>query len=381
MGAVRLFLALAVLQSHVNSQYLRPAQIYVNNVLVLGVNGGYAVMFFFIISGFLISFVLEEKYDWAGGTYAFYKARVLRIYPLWWIAFIAAVLLLAPDSWRSVLHMPLHVLLSGFFIWGSDLLLSFKTYPMPYEQVFPDGLGLGWSLASEMTFYLVAPFILRSTRASIFVLALSVLARMVLNLRYPLEQVGVNTWVLWCYYFFPSTAMFFVLGHLSRLFYRNVKLPSWIGGAGIAAAGFVCWLQDAHYNFENVDFYVAVLFFTVALPAMFKATKDSRIMNFLGDLTYPLYLSHGILLGLVNRTPWATDAVQQLIGFAKSVSGHVLVEGAIISAVFASIALTFAVLVRFAVEIPAVAMCRAALARVEAAFGAARIRKPGRFPV
>jgi peptidoglycan/LPS O-acetylase OafA/YrhL len=85
MGAIRLFLAFAVLQSHVRTFILVPNQIYVNNTLGLVINGGYAVMFFFVISGFLMSFVLEGKYDRTGGTGDFYRARAARIYPLWWV--------------------------------------------------------------------------------------------------------------------------------------------------------------------------------------------------------------------------------------------------------------------------------------------------------
>src|SRR5438105_988234 len=88
MGAFRLFLAFAVLQSHVRSFILTPNGINVNNTLSLGVNGGYAVIFFFIVSGFLISFVLEEKYWQLGGTQKFFIARFIRIYPLWWSVWI-----------------------------------------------------------------------------------------------------------------------------------------------------------------------------------------------------------------------------------------------------------------------------------------------------
>ena len=87
MGAIRLFLAVAGFQSHVKSHFLLAKDIGVSDI-TLGVNGGIAVWFFFIISGFLISFVLGDKYDRPGGTAAFYRARALRIYPLWWCLYL-----------------------------------------------------------------------------------------------------------------------------------------------------------------------------------------------------------------------------------------------------------------------------------------------------
>jgi peptidoglycan/LPS O-acetylase OafA/YrhL len=66
MGAIRLFLAVAVLQSHIRSEILAPNDIAIDNRIVLGVNGGYSVMLFFVVSGFLMSFVLDTKYNREG---------------------------------------------------------------------------------------------------------------------------------------------------------------------------------------------------------------------------------------------------------------------------------------------------------------------------
>lgn len=52
-------------------------------------------------------------------------------------------------------------------------------------------------------------------------------------------------------------------------------------------------------NFDNVFFYLAVVSFAFALPHLFKKTKDSRLLNFIGDCTYPLYLSHLLVMYLL----------------------------------------------------------------------------------
>ena len=112
MGAIRLFLAFAVLQSHIRTFMLVPNQIYTNNALALGVNGGYAVMFFFVISGFLMSFVLEEKYNRLGGKGDFYRARATRIYPLWW-----AVWIIAAAAFGFRIHLNVLDFLTSFFLY------------------------------------------------------------------------------------------------------------------------------------------------------------------------------------------------------------------------------------------------------------------------
>ncbi len=137
MGAIRLFLALAVVQSHLH--YLEPGNIYLNHSL-LGVSGGHAVMLFFVVSGFLISYVLEKKYDHEGGTREFYYARARRIYPLWWVLYLLAPLIVLDGLWTFVTHRHAYDVLVGFLLFGYDWLAGFWTYPNIYVAPVPHGL-------------------------------------------------------------------------------------------------------------------------------------------------------------------------------------------------------------------------------------------------
>src|SRR5579863_3473069 len=301
MGAIRLFLAIAVLQSHIRAHFLAPAGLSVmGNKLTLGVNGGYAVVFFFVVSGFLISFVLEQKYDRPDGDPEFYCARAIRIYPLWWTLYLLVPFLTDASLWNFVTHHHVYDLATGFFIFGSDLLLSFWTYPTNYTAPMPHGLELGWTLASEITFYLIAPFVFRSKFLPLAIFAASLLLRVAIDAIIPADQQQHGEWEAWCYYFLPSTIMFFMAGHLARVIYRSFRLPIKWAWVTLASAAIPLLIQDARFGFENVYLYLAIVLFALSLPAIFAATKDSKICNFLGDLTYPLYLSHGVLIVLME---------------------------------------------------------------------------------
>ena len=85
MGAIRLFLAFVVAADHLRVLILRPSGIDLIEYAKLGFNAGYAVLFFYVISGFLISFVLAEKYaNDRAGTLRFYESRFVRIFALYW---------------------------------------------------------------------------------------------------------------------------------------------------------------------------------------------------------------------------------------------------------------------------------------------------------
>src|SRR5258708_17904710 len=71
------------------------------------------------------------------------------------------------------------------------------------------------------------------------------------------------------------------------------------------------WVQPAAGDWFRFNDYAAVVLFALALPGIFEATKNNRVSNWLGDLTYPLYLTHYMtmsalfgLLGSLARPAW-----------------------------------------------------------------------------
>src|SRR6202035_241209 len=52
-------------------------------------------------------------------------------------------------------------------------------------------------------------------------------------------------------------------------------------------------------DFDNPWFYVALLFFAAALPSLFHLTKNHRLSNAAGELTYPLYLTHTLVMLMI----------------------------------------------------------------------------------
>ncbi|MFC5354325.1 acyltransferase family protein [Azospirillum himalayense] len=71
MGVLRFLLALAVVFAHTAPPFgLR---------MTFGTN---SVQAFYIVSGFLITLVLNKKYD---QSRAFYEARFFRIFPTYWV--------------------------------------------------------------------------------------------------------------------------------------------------------------------------------------------------------------------------------------------------------------------------------------------------------
>ena len=81
MGLLRLILALAVVLEH-------SSQIFGYTL----VGGRLAVQAFYIISGFYMSLILNEKYVGRGSYKLFITNRFLRLYPIYWAVLTCTVL-------------------------------------------------------------------------------------------------------------------------------------------------------------------------------------------------------------------------------------------------------------------------------------------------
>src|ERR1700732_5496651 len=133
MGAIRLFLAYGVVLGH-ECEYAVNYQITCDASWSLNIIGGRSVVFFYIVSGFLMSYVLDSKYPRTkAGTYQFYKSRFLRIYPLW-CAMVVFSTVTVSAAW---LHQSPPGIFSAIFLFGSDWLLPLSPPPGQFFCFFP----------------------------------------------------------------------------------------------------------------------------------------------------------------------------------------------------------------------------------------------------
>jgi len=346
MGAIRLFLAWGVLLAHFDHEVLRHFGMQANYIWAFNVIGGRAVLFFYVVSGFLISYVLHEKYPRnLTGTLAFYRARFLRIYPLWWVLLIACLLLDTPPAQ----HVPA-TLLPASVLLGSDWIVAFWTFPQTYWLAFPASAEIGWTLGAELTFYLLAPWVLRSNRVALLFLLAAAATRLFTIWAFPMHT-PLN--ITMTYFFFPSTLVFFMLGHFGAVLHRRYSIKL---GASLMllTLTIVILCSSRAGSVSDWKTHAALVSFAAALPGIFAATKDNRIFNFLGDLTYPAYLIHSLIVSALfwPLSLWngiGSRTVNSVLPLIPSPSlAAILLTGA-----FLLIVLCAAVLTHFAAERPA----------------------------
>lgn len=321
MGLIRFYLALSVVFWHVRGAPFRL------------LNAQVAVTLFFIISGFYMALVINEKYAAAGGKWikTFYLARFWRLYPPYIVMVLVTLAWGFPTGMPNplIVRLPMSALdqilvaIPNIFLFGQDLHQFLvrvhaesagpTTLLTLLDRVNPTALtdimmavGQAWSLASEATFYLIAPLVIRSIRKTLIVLVIA------LAIRFCLIEVLNQRSSIWGYFFFPGNVCMFFLGgvsyHLHKLVPRRDLHPA-IGWT--CAVLFLAWLialscyygiamtYEAPFSIDRPRFWALYCSFAALVPFVFEATKRSRLDREIGELSYPLYLVHGLVLGII----------------------------------------------------------------------------------
>jgi peptidoglycan/LPS O-acetylase OafA/YrhL len=308
MGLLRLLLAVCVVLSHTGP---------IHGFAPLG--GVEAVQTFYMISGFYMALILSEKYTGSGAYRLFLANRLLRIYPTYWV-----VLLISAGVWwiaGSAVNLtnPLSIFHAGFstgvvlllvatnlLLVGQDLVMfsgvtdagnwrfsrqvSLDHRPLWRYLLVPQA----WSLSIELMFYAVAPLMVKwRTRSILFAMLLCAALRGILYKKFRLHYDP------WTYRFAPTELLLFLAGVLAYRFYRHVDGKKVSQGvcSGVAVAILLLCIVYTHIPMQvsvrQWGFYGVVC---GGLPFMFLATRSNRIDRLIGELSYPLYLSHALLL-------------------------------------------------------------------------------------
>jgi peptidoglycan/LPS O-acetylase OafA/YrhL len=289
-----------------------------------------------MISGFYMALILTEKYRGPGSKKLFWGNRFLRIYPLYWVvAGISAVIWVGsylmhhgsgPLQVFKLLDLTgvLLITLSNICIFGQDLVMFTGTDGHGHVFLTPDFtlsypplwsfliVPQAWSLSVELMFYLVAPFLVR--RSVISVLVVIVLS---LALRAYLFFACNLKWDPWNYRFFPTEIAFFLAGAIAYRGYvwlegatiRRLYLRVWAGCFFVLffAYQFLPSFTLAGLSLNQWIYYVIV---GLSIPVLFLLTKNWRLDRYIGELSYPVYIVHIILIALVAQL-WRYFGIQR----------------------------------------------------------------------
>jgi peptidoglycan/LPS O-acetylase OafA/YrhL len=122
-----------------------------------------------------------------------------------------------------------------------------------------------------------------------------------LAIRVSLHNAGL-THAPWSYQFFPSELVFFLLGVIAYKFYK--KYNNLVRSKKIQTPIFlVLILYILLYQFIPSEFPRKSTFFLIvffSLPFLFQQFKLVNSDRLIGELSYPIYISHKLILFIVS---------------------------------------------------------------------------------
>ncbi|MCO5259297.1 MAG: acyltransferase [Crocinitomicaceae bacterium] len=272
------------------------------NVLIMAKIFGFGVPIFFVLSGFLITFLLMNDFKYNNFSLKrFYTKRVLRIWPLYFLVLIFGFLIF--PSLRLFFLKESYIENANY-----GMYLSFLgNFDQLYIGGEPYGVGLGptWSVSVEEQFYLFWPLLLwlpmRKMNTKMLVVLLVLLISFCLFTSDYYSLANRNT--------IPSMvnlAVGSLFGVLSNLNYK--KINEKVGRQGW---WFLLILICGIFYFANMKFVswgISRLLFSITTSVfiIYQIYCRSRydlmripLIERLGKYTYGLYMYHCILIFFV----------------------------------------------------------------------------------
>ncbi len=151
-----------------------------------------------------------------------------------------------------------------------------------------------WSLSMELLFYALAPFLVRLGNRALIAIAAASISLRVAGLWLPVD------YAIWQGRLFPTALFLFVLGMLAQ---RSLPLvtrlaPRWGLLATAVMLAIIITLPKYQLAVESSRWLMYAVI-TLGTPLAFNAFRHNAVDRWIGELSYPMYLTHLMIIGLV----------------------------------------------------------------------------------
>ena len=260
--------------------------------------GYYAVFGFYILSGYLMTYIMQNNYGYnLRGRASYALNRFLRIYPVYWVSAVVSLLLIYifgqqyTTYYHSQIYTPnnLESILRNIFLFFPNKQSPMLTPP-------------AWALTVELFFYIcIGLGLSKNPRITFVWFVISVIYTIWLNFK----GLGLE----YRYFSIVAASLPFSTGalvfHYRHKFKEITRPYSYNRYAPVLLYAFICLNWFVGYfmgTLEGISFYINYLLCALMIILLFDIQDlpfiSRRLDKLLGDFSYPIYVIH-LQTGLV----------------------------------------------------------------------------------
>ncbi|PJJ10956.1 peptidoglycan/LPS O-acetylase OafA/YrhL [Flavobacterium sp. 1] len=307
LNGLRFLAALTVIIHHIEQFKLIAKMDNYFHLPVIENMGGMGVTFFFTLSGFLLTYLLmlEKKQKSKVNVKKFYFRRILRIWPLYFLIVFISFLITPNFSFTAVGLNFDGVNLSNFFYFIS-MLANVALIVNP--AVF--GAAPLWSVSSEEHFYLIYPHVLNKfsvLSSKILVIGIILFNTIKLIVFFLGTKCQLSFLIFLYNYFNLFRIDCMLVGGIGACLYyhKSVYLKNIHASITyritLLSVFLFCFFDIKFGEFTQLVYSVffIIIIMNVATSKRKSYILENKVMNFLGRISYGLYVYHGLIIGSV----------------------------------------------------------------------------------
>lgn len=255
--------------------------------------GNYSISFFFLLSGFLMTLIMQESYGYSfNGFKVFWLNRILRLYPTYFV--ILGITIIVMLTFPYVIRHPDLYMPTGLIEWISNITMIYPNV-VPH-RIDPRLVPPSWALTNELLFYFLISFGISKTFGR-------TLAWLAMSVLYYIGTYYFYNIATYRYSAILASSLPFALG--ASLYWINKIKPLKNVKVFTIVVVYVLFVLNALFVAKYVlalkefaiYFNMLAAFILVYLLYNFKTHgRLKKFDSYIGYYSYPIYLSHYLVL-------------------------------------------------------------------------------------
>lgn len=296
--------------------------------------GPLGVNFFFVLSGFLITYLLfeEKKKTRTVRISHFYLRRILRIWPLYYLVLILGFFVLPQFD---LFHVPGQTIALTDHFWENLLCYALILPNLAFAFFSENGgavpnIGQSWSIGVEEQFYILWPLILKYTKKPLTVILVSTLVLLIFKfiVLVMFESEPSQTLMVIKNFLVMSKIESMAIGGLGAyfLYYKKNYVLSVIYNPLMQVFSFLLipfllffthrMYQDGAHLISSASFLVIIMNISSNENSLVKLS--GKVLHALGKISYGIYMYHMMvivfILNLLKQMKVPHDALEGING-------------------------------------------------------------------